>query len=58
MATRASQVMVVADHSKLGQRAFARVCGVDEIDVIVTDRDADQAALAPFAERGISIIKA
>jgi len=58
MATRASQVMVVADHSKLGQRAFARVCGVDEIDVIVTDRDADQAALAPFAERGIEVITA
>ena len=58
MATRATQVMVVADHSKLGQRAFARVCGVDEIDVIVTDRDADQAALAPFAERGIEVITA
>jgi DeoR/GlpR family transcriptional regulator of sugar metabolism len=58
MATRATQVMVVADHSKLGQRAFARVCGVDEIDVIVTDRDADHAALAPFADRGIRVITA
>jgi DeoR family transcriptional regulator of aga operon len=56
MATK--QVMVVADHSKLGQRAFARVCGVDEIDVIVTDRDADPAALALFADRNISIVTA
>jgi DeoR family transcriptional regulator, aga operon transcriptional repressor len=58
MATRARRVMVVADHSKLGQRAFARVCGADEIDVIVTDRDADPAALVPFADRGIEVITA
>ena len=58
MATRAARVMIVADSSKLGQRAFARVCGVDEIDVIVTDRDAAPDSLAPFAERGIRIVTA
>ena len=56
MADRAKQVMVVADSSKLGQRAFARVCAVDEIDVIVTDRGASPASLAAFAERGIRIL--
>jgi DeoR family transcriptional regulator of aga operon len=58
MATRAEQVMVVADSSKLGQRAFARVCGVGEIGVIVTDRDASPASLAPFTERGIRVVTA
>src|SRR5271156_1356102 len=58
MATRAERVMIVADSSKLGQRAFARVCGADEIDVIVTDADADPASLAAFAERGIRIVTA
>jgi DeoR family transcriptional regulator, aga operon transcriptional repressor len=58
MATRAEQVMIVADHSKLGQRAFARVCAVDEIDVIVTDRDAEPAMLAAFGERGIRVVTA
>jgi DeoR family transcriptional regulator of aga operon len=58
MATRAEQVMVVADSSKLGQRAFARMCGVDEIDVIVTDRDAAPASLAAFTERGIRVVTA
>ena len=58
MATRAERVMIVADSSKLGQRAFARMCGLDEIDVIVTDRDAAPDALAPFADRGIRIITA
>ena len=58
MATRAEQVMIVADSSKLGQRAFARVCATDEIAVIVTDRDARPDLLAAFTERGIRIITA
>ena len=58
MATRAAQVMIVADGSKLGQRAFARVCTVDEIDVIVTDQDAAPASLTAFTDRGIQVITA
>ena len=58
MATRAAQVMIVTDSSKLGQRAFARVCALDEIDVIVTDQDAAPATLAAFTERGIRVIMA
>ncbi len=58
MASRAAQVMIVADASKLGQRAFARVCAATEIDVIVTDQAANPATLALFTERGIRIITA
>lgn len=58
MASRAARVMIVADASKLGQRAFARVCVATEIDVIVTDQAADPATLAALAERGIRIITA
>ena len=58
MATRAAQVMIVADASKLGQRAFVRVCAADEIDVIVTDQDAEPALLAAFTERGIRVVTA
>ncbi len=58
MATRAARVMIVADASKLGQRAFARVCAADEIDVIVTDQDADPALQTAFADRNIRIITA
>jgi DeoR family transcriptional regulator of aga operon len=58
MASRAEQVMIVADSSKLGQRAFATMCAVDEIDVIVTDRDAAPDSLTAFAERGIRVVTA
>ncbi|HLK02582.1 MAG TPA: DeoR/GlpR family DNA-binding transcription regulator [Streptosporangiaceae bacterium] len=58
MASRADRVMIVADSSKLGHRAFARICSADEIHTIVTDSDSDEAALAVFAERGIAVITA
>jgi DeoR family transcriptional regulator, aga operon transcriptional repressor len=58
MASRADQVMIVADHSKLGQRAFARMCATEQIDVIVTDRDAAPGSLTAFTERGICVVTA
>jgi DeoR family transcriptional regulator, aga operon transcriptional repressor len=56
MATRAAQVMIVADASKLGQRAFARVCATDEINVVVTDQDAPPRTLAALTEHGIRVV--
>ena len=35
--SRASQVVVVADSSKIGKRAFSRICPTDRIDTLVTD---------------------
>ena len=63
MASRADRVAIVSDSSKLGRRAFARVCSTDEIDTIVTDDQAGEAALVKsalggFAERGIAVITA
>ena len=37
MAGRAGQVVVVADSSKIGRRAFARICAAADVDVLVTD---------------------
>jgi len=58
MTTRAEQVMIVADSSKLGQRAFARVAAIEEISVVVTDRDAAPESLAALTERGIRVVTA
>lgn len=57
MAERARRVVIVADSSKLGQRAFARICAPGEIDVLVTDHGA-AAAVDAFTERGIKVITA
>jgi DeoR family transcriptional regulator of aga operon len=58
MASQASQVVVVADSSKIGRRAFARICAAGEVDVLVTDcRMADDTA-ARFTEAGVKVMTA
>jgi DeoR family transcriptional regulator of aga operon len=56
MAQRAQHVAIVADRSKLGRRTFARVCDVDDIDVLVTNASDDVPAVAALADKGIRII--
>ena len=56
MADRADQVVVVADSSKVGRRAFARICAAPDIDVLVTDAGIAAADAARFGEAGTRVI--
>jgi DeoR family transcriptional regulator of aga operon len=58
MAERARQVVIVSDSSKLGQRAFARICAVQEIDVVVTDSEASDDMVKQLADAGVQVIRA
>ena len=52
----AQKNIVLADSSKFGRRGFAKICGMDEVDVIITDgniRPTDRTALE---EMGIEVI--
>jgi DeoR family transcriptional regulator of aga operon len=56
MGRQARRVIIVADSSKAGKRAFARICSLAEIDVLVTDTGiaAEQAALLEAA--GVNVV--
>jgi DeoR family transcriptional regulator of aga operon len=56
MASRAARVVVVADSSKVGRRAFARICATGEVNVLVTDGGIESAAAAAFADAGVEVI--
>lgn len=56
LAARARRVVVAADSSKLGRRAFARICGLEAIDTLVTDSAAPEEMVAGFAEAGIRVL--
>jgi DeoR family transcriptional regulator, aga operon transcriptional repressor len=58
MAEQAGKVIVVADSTKLGKRAFARVCAVNEISVLVTDNAASDQVVEEFTEQGIEVHRA
>ncbi|MET7731887.1 DeoR/GlpR family DNA-binding transcription regulator [Streptomyces sp. NPDC005402] len=58
LARRAQQVVVVADSSKLGKRAFARICPLEDVHVLVTDKDAPAGLIEPFVAGGVEIVRA
>ncbi|AXG52123.1 transcriptional regulatory protein [Streptomyces lincolnensis] len=53
---RAGRVIVAADSSKLGRRAFARICPVDVVDTLVTDAAADADTVRRFEEAGLRVV--
>jgi DeoR family transcriptional regulator of aga operon len=58
MVARARETVVVADNSKLGVTAFARICLIEQVNYLVTDSSASEQALAVFTERGVKVITA
>ena len=57
LASRARRTVVIADSSKLGKHAFARVCPIEKVDVLITDSAAQDADTAPFTELGIEVLR-
>ncbi len=46
----------MADASKLGRRAFARICSPSEITTLVTDTNADPDLVAQFRAVGVEVL--
>ncbi|MGW1621725.1 DeoR/GlpR family DNA-binding transcription regulator [Streptomyces sp. NPDC002172] len=53
---RAARVVVAADSSKLGGRAFARICAAELVDTLVTDAAAAPETVRRFEEAGIRVL--
>ena len=58
MARQASRVIVAADSSKAGRRAFARICTIAEIDVLVTDTGIAAEEAARLEDAGVDVVTA
>lgn len=52
---RARHVVVVADASKIGVAAFARICPLEDVDELITDRAAGVRALHAIREAGVKV---
>lgn len=55
MARQAKKVVVVADSSKLAQRALVRVCRPGDVDILVTDDQAPDDVLVRFERAGVEV---
>jgi len=56
MTQRAGRVIVTADSSKAGRRAFARICPAADVDVLVTDAGIDPGQAARLTEAGVHVV--
>jgi DeoR family transcriptional regulator of aga operon len=56
--TRAARVVVVADSSKIGKKAFSRICPIEQIDTLVTDAQLPDLATARLTDAGVTVIRA
>ncbi|WNI19403.1 DeoR/GlpR family DNA-binding transcription regulator [Actinacidiphila sp. ITFR-21] len=55
LAEQASRVVVAADSSKIGRRAFAKVCAIGLVDVLVTDQGVSPDTVARFEDAGVTV---
>ncbi len=56
MARQAAKVVIAADSSKVGRRAFARICTAREIDVLVTDTGIAAEDAARLEDAGVNVV--
>jgi DeoR family transcriptional regulator of aga operon len=51
----AARRVVLSDGSKLGRVEVARLCGIDEVDMVITGRSADAAVVDALRDRGCDV---
>ena len=58
MARAAQRVIVLADSSKLGREHLVRFAAVEDVDVLVTDGEAEPGVVAELETMGIEVLVA
>ena len=53
--SRARRVIVIADSSKVGTVAFARICDLSDVHEVITDRGADAGLASAIREAGVEL---
>jgi DeoR family transcriptional regulator, aga operon transcriptional repressor len=56
MIENAGKTIVVVDSSKFGRRGLCRICGIDQIDVVITDDKAPETAVTYLEEHGTKVV--
>ncbi|MDP4239508.1 MAG: DeoR/GlpR family DNA-binding transcription regulator [Bacteroidota bacterium] len=51
----AQKVIVLADSSKFGKRGFGKICNINQVNQIITDKNAPASALQIIREKGIEV---
>lgn len=55
MIAASQKTIVLADSSKFGKRGFGRICGLEDIDQVITDKDISEHMLEMLRGMGIEV---
>ncbi|MTI47345.1 DeoR/GlpR family DNA-binding transcription regulator [Sporosalibacterium faouarense] len=55
MMSSSDEVILVLDSSKFGKKSFSKVCGLDEIDLIITDENLHEDTVSEIKDKEIPI---
>ncbi len=56
MMENSEKKIIIADKSKIGAMGFLNLCGLEKVDIIVTEKTADPEMLALFREKNITVL--
>jgi len=56
MIKASQQVIVLADSTKFGRKSFGKICGVEDVDIIITDKMVDKDFKQALENIGIKVI--
>ncbi len=56
MASRSEQVIVLADHTKIGKAGFVPIMQVEEIDLLITDALIPEELIINLRERNVKVL--
>lgn len=57
MINSSQKIIVLTDHSKFGRRGFSKICGLDQVDMIITDKEVPDALVELLEEKGVEVIR-
>ena len=55
MIATVQKTIVLADSSKFGKRGFGRICGMEDIDEVITDRGISDHTVKTMEDMGIKV---
>lgn len=56
MIERSKKLIVIADHTKLGQRKLVPIAPIERVNILITDSKADKRLLKTFEDKGIKVL--
>ncbi len=56
MMRQSAKNMLLIDHFRFGREGLHRICGLEELDVVVSDRRPDRSLTTLLRERGVRFL--